>query len=127
MQAEDGEFYNFITDRAGTINKTGNTSYKSSGWWAARGAWALGAGYRVLREVDPAYAETLKAAFNRTRDAWTREVAANYGKYSPTHGLNVPGWLIGGGADVTSIAVLALLEYDHGNRRAGRANPRPVE
>src|SRR5439155_9571577 len=37
---------------------------------------------------------------------------ANYGKYSPTHGLNVPGWLIGQGADVSSIAVLALLEYD---------------
>ena len=28
------------------------------------------------------------------------------------HGLNVPGWLIGQGGDVTSIAVLALLEYD---------------
>ena len=112
MQAEDGEFYNFITDRAGTINKTGNTSYKSSGWWAARGAWALGTGYRVLQRTDPAYAEKLRAAFTHTRDAWTREVAANYGKYSPIHGINVPGWLIGGGADVTSIAVLALLEYD---------------
>jgi len=112
MQVEDGEFYNFITDRAGTINKTGNTSYKSSGWWAARGAWALGAGYRVLQKSDPAYAEKLQAALIRTRDAWTREVGANYGKYSPTHGLNVPGWLIGGGADVTSIAILALLEYD---------------
>ncbi len=112
MQAEDGEFYNFITDRAGTINKTGNTSYKSSGWWAARGAWALGTGYRVLQKTDPAYAEKLRAAFTRTRDAWTREVAVNYGKYSPTHGVNVPGWLISGGADVSSIAALALLEYD---------------
>ena len=27
MQADDGEFYNFITDRQGTINQTGNTSY----------------------------------------------------------------------------------------------------
>ncbi|HSJ86655.1 MAG TPA: sugar-binding protein, partial [Anaerolineales bacterium] len=28
------------------------------------------------------------------------------------HGLQVPAWLIAGGSDVTSIAVLALLEYD---------------
>src|SRR5690349_2873455 len=40
MQAEDGQFYNFILDRAGTINQTGNTSFKSSGWWAARAARA---------------------------------------------------------------------------------------
>src|SRR5207237_1186052 len=49
MQADDGEFYNFITDRSGVINKTGNTSYKSSGWWAARGGWALALGYRVFK------------------------------------------------------------------------------
>src|SRR5205823_259025 len=83
MQAEDGEFYNFITDRTGTINKTGNTSYKSSGWWAARGAWALGMGYRVLRSGDPAYAERLRERFTRIRDVWAREVAANYSKYNP--------------------------------------------
>ena len=36
MQAEDGQFYNVILDRTGTINQTGNTSFKASGWWAAR-------------------------------------------------------------------------------------------
>jgi hypothetical protein len=112
MQAEDGQFYNFITDRAGTINKTGNTSYKTSGWWAARGAWALATGIRVLRASDPATADKLRAAFIRIRDVWATEVAANYGKSSPVHGIPVPGWLIDGGGDVTSIAVLALLEYD---------------
>jgi hypothetical protein len=112
LQADDGEFYNFITDRSGTINKTGNTSYKSSGWWAARGAWALALGYRVLKSQDAAYAGTLRDHFIRIRDVWAREVAATYGKFSPVHGLNVPGWLIGQGGDVTSIAVLGLLEYD---------------
>ena len=112
VQAEDGRFYNFITDRAGTINKTGNTSYKSSGWWAARSAWALGMGYRVLKEVDSDYASRLKESFTRIRDVWAAEVGQNYGKYSPTHGINVPGWFVDGGADVSSIAVLALLEYD---------------
>lgn len=112
LQADDGEFYNFITDRDGTINKTGNTSYKSSGWWAARGAWALALGYRVLKSEDPAYAAKLGDHFTRIRDAWANEVAATYGKFSPAHGVNVPGWFISQGADVTGIAVLALLEYD---------------
>jgi hypothetical protein len=43
---------------------------------------------------------------------WVREVAANYGKYSQVHGINVPGWFISQAADVSSIAALALLEYD---------------
>src|SRR5208283_328976 len=35
METKDGEFYNFVlTDH--TINRTGKTSYKSFGWWAAR-------------------------------------------------------------------------------------------
>jgi hypothetical protein len=112
MQAEDGQFYNFILDRTGTINQTGNTSFKSSGWWAARAARALGAGYQVMRSIDPAYASQLDQAFQRIRDAWTSEVAANYGKYDQVHGIQVPAWLIDGGSDVTSIVTLALLEYD---------------
>jgi hypothetical protein len=112
MQAEDGQFYNFILDRAGTINQTGNTSFKSSGWWAARAAHALGAGYRVMRSVDPAYASQLDQAFQCIRDVWLSEVAANYGKYDQVHGVQVPAWLIAGAGDVTSIAVLALLEHD---------------
>src|SRR5215217_4083405 len=75
MQAEDGQFYNFILDRDGTINETGNTSFKSSGWWAARAARALGAGYRVLRTVDPDYASKLGQGFQRIRDVWAGEVA----------------------------------------------------
>src|SRR5919109_639323 len=112
MQAEDGQFYNFILDRAGTINETGNTSFKSSGWWAARAARALGAGYRVLGSLDPDYASKLDQGFRSIRDVWAGEVATNYGKYDQVHGIQVPAWLIAGGSDVTSIAVLALLEYD---------------
>ena len=111
MQDEDGQFYNFILDRTGTINKTGNTSFKSSGWWAARAARALGAGYRVFRSVDPDYASKLDQAFQRIRDVWIGEVGANYGKLNPLHGVQVPAWLIADASDVSSIAVLALLEY----------------
>jgi uncharacterized protein YyaL (SSP411 family) len=99
MQADDGQFYNFILDRAGTINKTGNTSFKTSGWWAARAARALGEGYRVMRSVDPEYASRLDQAFQRIRGVWAQEVAGNYGKYSQVHGVNVPAWLIAGGSD----------------------------
>jgi Carbohydrate family 9 binding domain-like len=112
MQAEDGQFYNFILDRTGTINQTGNTSFKSSGWWAARGARALAAGYRVMRSIDPTYASKLDQALQRIRDVWISEVATNYGKYDQVHGVQVPAWLIAGGSDVSSIVVLALLEYD---------------
>src|SRR5689334_8841892 len=85
LQADSGEFYNFITDRQGTINKTGNTSYLSSGWWAARGMWALGTGYRVFKPVDPAFAAELQRHFNLGRDAWTRQVSGQYNKTSPVH------------------------------------------
>lgn len=112
MQTEDGQFYNFILDRAGTINETGNTSLKSSGWWAARAAYALAAGVRVLGSLDADYASQLEQAFERIRDVWAGEVAAYYGKYDQLHGVTVPAWLIAGASDVTSIAVLALLEYD---------------
>jgi hypothetical protein len=112
MQAEDGEFYNFILDREGTINQTGNTSFKSSGWWAARAAYSLGTGYRVIRTIDPAYASQLDQAFQGIRDVWAGEVAANYGKYEQVHGVQVPAWLIAGAGDVSSIAVLALVEHD---------------
>ncbi|MEP6984743.1 MAG: hypothetical protein ABI970_04045, partial [Chloroflexota bacterium] len=44
MQTSDGAFYNFVFDRQGTINKIGNTSYKSVDWWAMRALWALGEG-----------------------------------------------------------------------------------
>jgi len=112
MQAEDGQFYNFILDREGTINQTGATSFKSSGWWAARAAHALGAGSRVMRSVDPAYASQLDQAFQHIRDVWVGEVAAHYGKYDQVHEVQVPAWLLAGAGDVTSIAVLALLEHD---------------
>jgi len=66
MQTDDGEFYNFVSDRAGTINKTGDTSYKSLGWWAMRGIWALAEGINVFDTIDHPYADQLAAAYLRT-------------------------------------------------------------
>lgn len=41
MQADDGEFYNFIFDDY-SINTDGSTSKKSFDWWAARAMWSIG-------------------------------------------------------------------------------------
>ncbi len=108
MQADDGEFYNFVTDKVGTINRTGGTSYKSLGWWAMRGFWALGEGVRVFDSVDPAYADRLSDAYLRTEAALAGTLG-NYGQMSRVHGYDVPAWI--GEPDVTSIGLLALSAY----------------
>jgi hypothetical protein len=110
LQAEDGEYYNFVYDRDGTINTAGGTSYKSWGWWAARGQWALAAGFRVFRDVDPQYANVLQVAYLRG-EAALRSAVGPVGSYNDLHGVAVPAWLIAGGSDVSALAVLGLAEY----------------
>ena len=109
MQADDGEFYNFVTDKSGTINRTGNTSYKSLGWWAMRGFWALGEGVRVFNKVDPAYANKLAQAYQRTEIALGATLG-NYGQMTKVHGYDIPAWI--GEPDVTSIGLLGLAAYE---------------
>jgi len=110
LQAEDGEYYNFVTDREGTINEQGRTSYESWGWWAARGQWALAIGYRVFRESDPDYAAELQAAYLRGEEALQRAIGP-VGAYTDLHGVEIPAWLLGGGSDLSALAVLGLAEY----------------
>jgi hypothetical protein len=110
MQAEDGEFYNFVTDRQGTINREGPTSYKSMTWWAFRGMWALARGYAVLKDADAAYAGQLRDAYLKAEEALARTVPEERTTIQ-VHGMDVPGWLPGGAADASAIAALALAEY----------------
>lgn len=110
LQAEDGEYYNFVFDRAGTINTGGRTSYKTWGWWAARAQWALASGYRVFIDLDPDYAATLQAAYLRGEGALGRAIGP-VGAYDELHGVPVPAWLIHNGADVSALALLGLGEY----------------
>lgn len=115
MQSDDGQFYNFVTDASGTINRTGNTSYLSLGWWAMRGFWALGEGVRVFNTVDPAYADRLAAAYLRTETALGATLK-NYGQINHVHGYAIPAWI--GEPDVTSIGLLGLTAYEQ-----ARPNP----
>ncbi len=121
MQAEDGEFYNFVVDRLGTINERGNTSYKSLGWWAMRGLWALGEGVRVFDAVDPAYADELAAAYLRT-EAAVAATLNNYGETIALHGFDIPAWIPTSEATIASIGLLGMSAYYQ-----ARPNPATAE
>ncbi|MBE0411620.1 MAG: hypothetical protein IBX69_17985, partial [Anaerolineales bacterium] len=105
LQASDGEYYNFVYDRQGTINQSGRTSYKSWGWWAARGQWALAAGLPVFRNVDPEYAQKLQQAYLAGEQA-LRNAIGPVGVYDEIHGVKIPAWLINGGSDVSALVLL---------------------
>jgi hypothetical protein len=110
MQAPDGEFWNFIFQDH-TINGDGRTSYKSFGWWAARGIWCLGLGCRVLKGVDPTYASRLGDAVDRSLPH-IDTLLRNYGKTEAISGLTAPTWLLySSGADATSELMMGLVEY----------------
>lgn len=110
MQSADGQFYNFILkDHA--INRDGKTSFKSFGWWAARGVWALGLGYRVCKDVDTVFASQLRAGVERSLPQ-VEQMLAPYGQQEREGGFAIPRWLLyGSGADATSELLLGLVEY----------------
>jgi len=114
MQAEDGEYYNFVFDRNGTINREGRTSYKSWSWWAARAQWALASAIPVFREVDQVYADRLEAAYLRGEEALQRAIGP-VGAYNDLHGTAVPAWLVGNGSDLSALAILGLAAYYEAN------------
>lgn len=110
MQADDGEFFNFVFDD-GTINRLGITSRKGAGFWAARALWALAEGMHAFQDADPAYYLELKTAFLRGVAPFAEHVDANYGTYMKAHGFSAPAWFPGDGADVASILLLGLAGF----------------
>jgi hypothetical protein len=110
LQAEDGQFYNFIyADHS--INRDGKTSFKSFGWWAARGVWCFGLGYRVFEKEDPQFAAQLKAGIEKTF-IHIDSLLQQYGKKKEISGYTIPQWLLyESGSDATTELVLGLTEY----------------
>jgi hypothetical protein len=109
MQAPDGEFYNFIFSD-GSINRDGRTSFKSFGWWAARGVWALGYGCTIFGANDAVYAEQLRQAVERSLP----HVHALVQRLDTTTeaGFVKPTWLLyGSGADASSELMLGLTQF----------------
>jgi len=110
MQTDDGDFYNFIfADH--TINRDGKTSFKSFGWWAARGVWSMSMGYRIFKEIDPRFADLLKRRINLSIPH-VEMLMKKYGEVKAAGQLRIPQWLVyDSGADVTSELLLGLTEY----------------
>ncbi len=117
MQAADGEFYNFIyADHS--INKNGTTSYKSFGWWAARGVWCTALGYRIFRLVDPRFALQLKRAVEKAIPH-AEKLLYKYGEARTLHGFKVPKWLLFESAsDASTELLFGLNEYYSATRQA---------
>lgn len=110
MQAEDGEFYNFI-DSTLQINTTYRTSEKSFNFWAARGYWALGMGYRIFKTRDQDYAARLKTAFLRCKMPIQKNLAF-YNQYADIDGRRYPLWLVNRyGSDATAALLLGINEF----------------
>ena len=110
MQTEDGEFYNFIDSNL-TINKTGVTSRKSFKFWAARGYWALGLGFRIFQTEDPQYAAELRTAFLKCQPP-LKQLLKNYPKFKEINHIQYPQWLLQKtAADATAEFLLGLTEF----------------
>ncbi|MEW6509875.1 MAG: hypothetical protein AB1428_02830 [Bacteroidota bacterium] len=118
MQADDGEFYNFIrADRS--VNRDGETSRKSFGWWAARGVWSMGIGYRILRDRDPKFAGRLRTGIDRAIPHVTT-ILQRYGEMDSIGSYRVPRWLLyESAADATSELALGLIESFSATEHAG--------
>ncbi|MGD0377153.1 MAG: hypothetical protein ABSB01_21530 [Streptosporangiaceae bacterium] len=101
----------------GTLNPTPtpedspNPSDSGPSYWLARTIWALGEGYADFRGTAPAFAAFLGQRLDLAIAALDREVLTSYGQYQISNGLRVPAWLITGGADASSEAVLGLAAY----------------
>ncbi len=110
METGDGEFYNFVFDDH-TINRTGKTSFKSFGWWAARGVWCMSLGYRIFKDVDAAFASQLKDGITRTFPH-IEAILKKYRQMKNAGQLRIPEWLVyDSGADASSELLLGLIEY----------------
>lgn len=80
-------------------------------YWLARTLWALGEGFAAFAPVDGEFAEFLQQRLQLGVEATNREVLGRYGQYLVADGVEVPAWLIAGGADASAEAILGLSAY----------------
>jgi hypothetical protein len=110
MEADDGNFYNFVRSDA-SVNRDGKTSFKSFGWWAARGVWAMSLGYRLTNDVDAQFAGELKQCIERSLPH-VEQLIAQYGQTRTIAGFKLPTWLLyESGSDATTELMLGLIEF----------------
>ena len=110
MQNPAGAYYNFVRDRAGTINTDGITSRDDLDWWTCRALLALARGCAAFATVDPTYAARLRAAYLRTEGLIARQIAGSRALHT-IGGHAAPDRFIGGSPTLSAVAVLGLVSY----------------
>ncbi|CAM3701925.1 hypothetical protein OCAE111667_22695 [Occultella aeris] len=83
-------------------------SDSAESYWLARTVWALGEGYAAFSGEDDGFAAFLSERLHLALDALDEESLSRYGQFVTSDGVDLPAWLIGGGADATAEAVLGL-------------------
>ena len=86
-------------------------SDSAESYWLARTVWALGEGYAAFKSADPEFAAFLQDRLHLALGSLNEQSLAEYGSYDVADGVEVPAWLIAGGADASAEAVLGLVAY----------------
>lgn len=86
-------------------------SDSAESYWLARTVWALGEGYAAFADADPAFASFLQERLHLALGSLNKQSLGRYGSYDTADGVQVPAWLIAGGADASAEAVLGLAAY----------------
>ncbi len=101
----------------GTLNPSAepveepDPSDSGASFWLARAVWAFGEGYAAFAEDDPEFAAFLEERLRLALGALERQVLVSYPDKALLHGFETPSWLIAGGADASSEAVLGVAAY----------------
>ncbi|MFJ6079483.1 hypothetical protein ACIQC0_14380 [Pseudarthrobacter sp. NPDC092419] len=86
-------------------------SDSAESYWLARTVWAFGEGYAAFEGADPGFAAFLQERLHLAVGALNRQSLSKYGTFDTADGVQVPAWLIAGGADASAEAVLGLAAY----------------
>lgn len=101
----------------GTLNPSAepvelpDPSDSAESYWLARTVWAFGEGYAAFVATDAAFAGFLQERLGLALGALNRQSLGRYGSWETADGLQVPAWLIAGGADASAEAVFGLTAY----------------
>ncbi|TDE90082.1 hypothetical protein EXU48_18835 [Occultella glacieicola] len=99
----------------GTLNPSAepvelpDPSDSAESYWLARTVWAFGEGYAGFAGEDLEFAAFLRDRLHLALDALEEESLSRYGEFVTSDGVDLPAWLINGGADATAEAVLGLV------------------
>ncbi|ACQ80521.1 conserved hypothetical protein [Beutenbergia cavernae DSM 12333] len=84
-------------------------SDSAESYWLARTVWAFGEGYAAFRRADAEFARFLLERLHLCLDALEAESLSRYGQWVTSDGVDLPAWLVVGGADATAEAMLGLV------------------